>query len=275
MIFSDLVDGLLPAGCQFCGAGSAGLVCAACHQELPWNRPACLGCALPQAFSTGASPVTDVPLPPAGEGGTLGGAPGGVRALPLGLPCAGCQKRPRAFDAAFAAFRYGTPSAQAVLGLKYAARFREARWLAQAMAEALRQRGGPLPTLLIPVPLHRGRLFRRGYNQSLELARHLSRELKMAVDAGAARRLRATPDQIGLSAAQRRRNLRGAFAVEERVTGQSIALLDDVMTTGATLDELARTCKAAGAMRVEAWAVARQPLGGNPVEAAGLASPTS
>ncbi|MDP3857243.1 MAG: ComF family protein [Stagnimonas sp.] len=183
-----------------------------------------------------------------------------MRALPLGLPCPACQKRPRAFDAAFAAFRYGTPSAQAVLGLKYAARFREARWLAQAMAEALRRRAEPLPALLIPVPLHRGRLFRRGYNQSLELARHLGRELRIAVDPNKARRIRATPDQIGLSAAQRRRNLRGAFAVEGDVGGLHIALLDDVMTTGATLDELARACKAAGAVRVEAWTIARQPL---------------
>ena len=240
MIWNDLVDGLLPGSCQFCGSAGAGLVCAACQSELPWNRPACHGCALPS---------------------------------PLGLACARCQKRPRAFDAAFAAFRYGTPSAQAVLGLKYAARFREARWLAQAMAEALRQRAEPLPTLLIPVPLHRGRLFRRGYNQSLELARHLGKALKIAVDAKAARRLRATPDQIGLSAAQRRRNLRGAFAVDERVAGLHIALLDDVMTTGATLDELARACKAAGAARVEAWAVARQPLGGGPIKAVSLASP--
>lgn len=264
MILDNLVDGLLPASCQFCGADSAGLICAACQRELPWNLPACPGCALPQAFRTGVSPGTEVFLPPAGEGGTQGGALGGVRASPLGLPCSRCQKRPRVFDAAFAAFLYGTPSAQAVLGLKYAARFREARWLAQAMAAALRQRTEPLPTLLIPVPLHRGRLFRRGYNQSLELARHLGRELGIAVDPNAARRIRATPDQIGLSAAQRRRNLRGAFAVHDCVAGRHLALLDDVMTTGATLDELARACKAAGAARVEAWAVARQPLGAKP-----------
>lgn len=227
MILGNLVDGLLPSRCQFCAAANAGPVCAACRRELPWNRPACPGCALPS---------------------------------PLGLPCPACRKRPRAFDAAFAAFRYETPSVQGLLGLKYAARFREARWLAQAMAEALQQRAGPLPALLIPVPLHRGRLFRRGYNQSLELARHLGRELGIAVDATAARRLRATPDQIGLSAAQRRRNLRGAFAVADRVAERHIALLDDVMTTGATLEELARACKAAGALRVEAWAIARRPL---------------
>ena len=227
MILGNLVDGLLPSRCQFCDEAGAGPVCAACERGLPWNRPACPGCALPS---------------------------------PFGLDCPACRKRPRAFDAAFAAFRYDTPSAQALLGLKYAARFREAAWLAQALARSLCPREEPLPTLLIPVPLHRGRLFRRGYNQSLELARHLGKTLQIPVDARAARRLRATPDQIGLSAAQRRRNLRGAFSVDARIADRHVALLDDVMTTGATLEELARACKAAGAHRVEAWAIARQPL---------------
>ena len=231
MIWTSLVDGLLPMQCRFCGVAGAQPVCADCRRELPWNRPACSGCALP---------------------------------TPLPLPCPACQKKPRAFDAAFAAFRYAVPAAQAVLGLKYAARFVEARWLAEAMAAALRERDAPLPELLVPVPLHRARLFRRGHNQALEVARRLGRELGIAVDARAARRLRATPDQIGLSAAQRRRNLKGAFAVEARIAGRHVALLDDVMTTGATLEELARACRAAGAARVEAWAVARQPLGNKP-----------
>lgn len=264
MNWTSLVDGLLPAPCQFCGEPQAGPVCAACRADLPWNRPACPGCALPQAFSTGISPVTGVPLPPAGEGGTQGGALGGVRALPLtDLPCPACQRQPRAFDAAFAAFLYAAPGRQALQGLKYGARFHEARWLAEGLADALRQRGLPLPQRLIPVPLHRGRLLRRGYNQAQELARPLGKALGIPVTPGLARRLRATPDQIGLSAAQRRRNLRGAFAVSTALAGLHVALLDDVMTTGATLEELARVCKAAGATRVEAWALARQPLGGS------------
>lgn len=226
----DLVDGLLPTACRFCGAPGHYPVCTDCQRELPWNRPACPGCALPS---------------------------------PRGVPCPACLDRPRAFDAAFAAFRYETPGAQGLLGLKYAARFAEARWLAQAMAEALRERSEPLPELILPVPLHRGRLFRRGYNQTVELARPLGRALGVRVEPRAARRLRATRDQIGLTAAERRRNLQGAFAVEAAtVRGRHLALLDDVMTTGATLEELARACQAAGAARVEAWALARQPLKG-------------
>lgn len=242
MNWTSLVDGLLPAHCQFCGAAGVGPVCAACQADLPWNQPACPGCALP------------APLPD--------------------LPCPACQHKPRVFDAAFAAFRYATPGSQALQGLKYGARFHEARWLAESLATALRQRQAALPQRLIPVPLHPGRLRRRGYNQAQELARHLGKALDIPVAPKLARRLRATPDQIGLSAPQRRLNLRGAFAVGKEVAGLHVALLDDVMTTGATLEELARACKAAGAARVEAWALARQPLGGNPVRTAGPASPT-
>lgn len=229
MNWTSLVYGLLPAHCRFCGEAGAAPVCAACQADLPWNQPACPGCALP------------APLPD--------------------LPCPACQHKPRAFDAAFAAFRYATPGSQALQGLKYGARFHEARWLAESLATALRQRQAALPQRLIPVPLHPGRLRRRGYNQAQELARQLGKRLDIPVAPMLARRLRATPDQIGLSAPQRRLNLRGAFAVGKEVAGLHVALLDDVMTTGATLEELARACKAAGAARVEAWALARQPLG--------------
>jgi ComF family protein len=114
-----------------------------------------------------------------------------------------------------------------------------------------------LPALVIPVPLHDTRLMRRGYNQALELAHGMQRVLDIEVDAGAARRLRRTRDQIGLNPAQRRRNVHEAFAVDARVAGRHIALLDDVMTTGATLADLARAARHAGAARIEAWALAR------------------
>ena len=174
--------------------------------------------------------------------------------------CPACLQRPRAFDAAHAAFVLATPVQEGIHALKYQARFQQALLLGTAFASRLRGRAEPLPTLLIPVPLHWRRQWSRGYNQSLELARVIGTELGIAVDSTAAKRLRATPDQIGQTAAQRRRNLKDAFAVSTRVAGQHVALLDDVMTTGATLEELARAFKSAGATTVEAWAIARQPL---------------
>ena len=221
-------DLLLPPHCAYCEAATMGsLICDACACELPWNAPACPSCALPST---------------------------------TGSPCSACLQRAPPFDSAYAAFRLEAPIQQSVHGLKYSARFLDADLLAATMAEALAARGEPLPTLLIPVPLHQRKLFKRGYNQSLELAHALGKRLRIPVDATAARQLHATPDQIGLSAAKRRRNLKGAFQVDALVAGLHIALLDDVMTTGATLSELARAAKAAGAMRVEAWAVARVPL---------------
>jgi len=221
-------DALLPPGCTLCGSATTGaLLCAPCTVDLPWNNPSCPACALPSA---------------------------------TGAPCPACLQKPRAFDAAFAAFVLASPVQQGIHALKYKARFQQASLLATAFASRLHHRAEPLPALLIPAPLHWSRQWSRGYNQSLELARGIGSELGIAVDTKAAKRLRHTPDQIGQTAAQRRRNLKNAFAVSPRVAGQHIALLDDVMTTGATLEELTRACKAAGAARVEAWAIARQPL---------------
>lgn len=221
-------DALLPPACTLCGSATTGaLLCAPCTADLPWNTPACPGCALPTAQA---------------------------------VLCRACLHKPRAFDTAHAAFVLATPLQEGIHTLKYQARFQQAVLLGNAFASSLRNRNEPLPTMLIPVPLHWRRQWSRGYNQSLELSRVIGAELGIAVETEATKRLRATPDQIGQTAAQRRRNLKDAFAVSARVAGQHIALLDDVMTTGATLEELARVCKAAGALKVEAWAIARQPL---------------
>lgn len=226
-IWSGLLHLLLPEQCGLCRAPAPGPICPACRDELPWNRIACPLCARPQE---------------------AGG----------GHVCAACAQVPPPFDAGWSAFRYAAPIDQAVQGLKYRAGFRSGRWLGREMAQALAQRPQPLPELLLPVPLHPGRLRRRGYNQALELARTLGRTLSIEVDAGLARRLRATADQIGKTAAERRRNIKGAFAVDSgRLEGKHVALVDDVMTTGSTLAELARVCRKAGAARIEVWTAAR------------------
>jgi len=212
---------LFPLACAYCGAAGSE-ICAECQAQLPWNRLACPGCARPQAH----------------EG-----------------RCGRCHASPPAYDLAWTAFVLAAPVQQSIHGLKYRARFLEAARLARLLAPALPSR----PQLIIPVPLHRGRLLRRGYNQAAELARWLTRLTAIPSDVHAARRGRATPDQIGKSAAERRRNLQGAFNVRRPLDGLHVALLDDVMTTGATLSELARACRRAGAARIEAWAVARTP----------------
>jgi ComF family protein len=110
---------------------------------------------------------------------------------------------------------------------------------------------------LLPVPLHRAREAGRGFNQALEIARYAGRELGLPVIHDACARRRATPEQVGLDAASRRRNLRGAFELI-RPTGLSrVAIVDDVLPTGSTAEELARVLKADGVHWVEVWAVAR------------------
>lgn len=164
------------------------------------------------------------------------------------------------FDAVFCAFRLAAPIQSQIHALKYHAQFRHAHRLGQLMARRLAMRAEPLPALLMPVPLHSTRLRARGYNQSQEFGRVLMQTLNVTLDTQAARRVRATEDQIGKSAVERRRNVKDAFAITRPLDGLHIALLDDVMTTGATLSELARACRKAGAAKIEAWAVCRAVL---------------
>ncbi|WP_293374754.1 ComF family protein [Nevskia sp.] len=220
---------IVPSACLICvGAAAPGTVCDGCRASLPWNRIACPVCALPQR-----SAIAHV--------------------------CANCAAEPPHFDATLAAFRYEAPIAQAIAGLKYHAQFRQSRWLGAEIARLAAERTSALPDLLIPVPLHPSRLRERGYNQALELARGITRQLAIDIDWQSAVRLRATADQIGKRARERRKEVRKAFAVGAAVAGRHIALIDDVMTTGSTVDDLARAARAAGAARIEVWVAARVP----------------
>lgn len=215
---------LAPLHCHFCGVGGSRAACAACEKSLPWNEPACRGCA---------APLTATAL------------------------CASCLAQSPPQDKAWTAFRYEAPIALQIVELKFHGKLIPARVLGILMAEKLAARAEPLPEMLIPVPLHWRRLQRRGYNQSQELARELSARLSLPLRADLARRLRPTREQTELTATDRRRNVRSVFSVNKAVAGRRIALLDDVITTGATLAELARTARKAGAAHIEVWAAAR------------------
>lgn len=162
---------------------------------------------------------------------------------------------PPHFDATLAAFDYLFPIDATLHAYKYAGNLALIEFLAEPLAErALRS---PLPDLLIPMPLHPARLKRRGFNQALEIARHLSRRLGIPMDPHACRRLRDTPPQATLKLPDRAANLRNAFACDTSLAGKHVALLDDVMTSGASLGELAKAVRKQGAAKVSAWVVAR------------------
>jgi len=223
---------LYPPTCVLCGApGHGGLdLCPGCRADLPHNCPACPRCA--------------IPLPPGQTPGTL---------------CGPCQRRPPPFTASHAAFRYQDPIPALVSGVKFHARFNLARLLGQCLTLALLEQGADRPELILPVPLHRTRLRSRGYNQALEIAREVSAGLAIPLDLHSCVRVLATSPQVGLDERERRRNVRGAFALVHPLSVGHVAILDDVVTTGSTVAELALTLKRSGIERVDVWAVARTP----------------
>jgi ComF family protein len=192
-----------------------------------------------------------------------------LRAGPVPNLCTACARALPRLDRhtrnRLVAFAYVAPVSTLIHWMKFEANLPAAltlgTLLAEAVAEATTQAGSPVPDAIVPVPLHRGRLRSRGFNQALELARPVSRYLGLPVLPRACARSRATRPQSSLdSAADRRRNVAGAFRVRQSLTGfRRIAIVDDVLTTGATARELARTLRAAGVRQVVIWACAGRP----------------
>jgi ComF family protein len=174
---------------------------------------------------------------------------------PGGETCGACLKRPPAFDRTHAALVYAFPLDRMIPRLKYHGRLAVAPVLAECLARAVEHAGRP--DRLVAMPLHPTRIRERGFNHASEIARELGKRLGLPLDTSRCSRVRDTPPQMGLKHDERRRNVRGAFAWAGDVRGQRIAIVDDVMTTGTSLDELAQTLKKAGAREVEAWVVAR------------------
>lgn len=171
--------------------------------------------------------------------------------------CGHCQKKPPAFDHVNAALVYGQPVNGLIHDLKYNKKLYLARTLGDLLANSITRNQCSLPDMLLPVPLHRARLRIRGYNQSLEIARPVSRHLGIKIDAHLASRIRNTDPQTGLAPKHRARNVKNAFKSVMPVEGKRIALIDDVMTTGHTVNALADVLKKAGAKEVMVWVVAR------------------
>lgn len=226
---------LLPPSCVLCAArGQPPLLdlCLDCEKDLPRNDAACPRCALPGSRNS----ATD--------------------------SCGACLARPPPFDRALVPFQYAYPLGHLVRALKYAGELSNARILGTLVARAALRRSDSLPQLVVPVPLHRARYRERGFNQARELARFIGGALRVDVDDRSCIRVRATADQTELSAAERRRNVRDAFAVTRPLRARHVAIVDDVLTTGSTVAALAAVIRAAGATKIEVWAVARAVVGG-------------
>lgn len=222
-----LQDLLGPPVCLLCGtrAERDGL-CPGCHAALPWLPAArCPTCASP------------VPRP---------------------ITCGRCLAHPPVVDGVEAALIYTFPLDGLVQALKYRHRLAVAHCLGQLLAGALQD--AARPDLVMAVPLGPQRLAERGFNQSLEIARVAASALALPLAGDGCRRVRDTPPQASLTLGERTKNVRRAFVCDLNLTGQRVALVDDVLTTGASLNECARSLKKAGATHVIGWVAARTLL---------------
>jgi ComF family protein len=210
--------------CQGRAADGRGF-CAECAAALPVLGPACPQCAAPHDI---------------GADNTC---------------CGRCQTEPPAYNASTALFRYSFPIDRLIQGLKYHGQLHHARVLGELLAARLAAR--PTPECILPVPLHPARLRERGYNQSLELARILARRLGVKLDYRALQRTRPTVPQTGLALDERARNVRKAFTLAPGFNARRVAVVDDVMTSGHTVNAVAKCLRRAGVEEVEVWVVAR------------------
>ena len=176
--------------------------------------------------------------------------------------CGACLRDRPSFQSSFVPFRYAYPLDHLVQGLKFRKELACGRVLGQLLAECLLARGEPLPEAIIPVPLAPRRYRQRGYNQASELALSIRRVTGVAVRADVAIRQRETAEQAGLDRKARRRNVTGAFAAVAPLHARHVAILDDVVTTGSTVRELADVLQRAGAEQIEIWAIARTEFSG-------------
>jgi ComF family protein len=227
------LDLLYPPCCMVCGLRCPHHgVCGACTQELPWNLQACPQCAERLA----------------GDG-----------------TCLRCLYRSPAWAAALVPLRYAPPVDRLIGDFKFRRRLDRGAWLARMLAEAVDATAGDRrPDAVVAVPLHRSRLRRRGFNQAAVLAAHLARTLDLAEFSGLVQRRRSTATQSELPAEQRADNLRGAFALTaapQPLHDLHVAIVDDVLTTGATAGELAEVLYRGGASRVDLWCCARAQPG--------------
>lgn len=237
MAYPRLLDTLvaplrrLPTQCAVCHGWARQRLCDSCVDRFAAPRPRCVRCAI--------------------------GVPAGV------ATCGACLKQPPPFACTIAALDYDHPWAELVRRFKFDAAVDLADMLSLRLLEAVQRSDVAQPDWLLPVPLAAERLRERGYNQAWELARRVGRALGCAHDARLLLRMIDTPHQLALPPERRAANVRGVFALEPRrrreIAGRNVAIVDDVMTTGATAAELAHTLLGAGAQTVQVWVLTRTP----------------
>ena len=216
--------------CVLCGAmGHNDLdLCSPCYSEFRKLRPVCARCALPLHASDHQQRL-----------------------------CGSCQQSPPPYAFVYRFADYAPPLDRLIQQLKFNQKLHLARLLGTLMARDIQQLALALPDVLLPVPLHKQRLQQRGYNQAVEVARILATTLQVELDIHSCVRHTSTREQTGLSAKQRKINIKGAFHVRNAMQDKHVAIVDDVMTTGSTVSEISHALPKQGARRVDVWVCAR------------------
>lgn len=221
-----------PQPCLLCAASDGGDLglCKACCDDLPWQPSSlCPQCGIPHAQDYGKTTII----------------------------CGRCLKKPPHFTATQALFSYTFPIDAVLQAYKYKHRLPLAQFFARLFFKHIQQ-STDIDTI-IPMPLHPARLHTRGFNQALEIARILSNSLAINLDYKSCQRVKNNPPQASLALKDRVNNMQGAFQCNTDLSGKTVAIVDDVMTTGASMNALAKTIKKAGAKQVICWVMARTP----------------
>jgi ComF family protein len=226
---TSLFARMMPQDCQLCGVSTPSAVCGSCADDLPVRQQ---------------------------RGCTCCGQIGDVESLDDEI-CGDCLADPPKFDVTESAFSYAFPLDKLMQSFKFNANLALLDLFVDHFVAALVRNNVARPDVIIPMPLAKKRLATRGFNQSALLAREIGKKLQIKVESHGLLRVRETPPQAGLNRTARLENMKGAFDCAQNLVGQRIALVDDVMTTGATMSDAARALKKQGATKIDAWAIAR------------------
>lgn len=213
--------------------------CVCCRQRSDQESDLCRACMIALPYSLSACQQCARPMPPSQTTVRI---------------CGACLSKPPHFDHTYACFDYRSPIKKWISQLKFQQQLCYARILSDLMHQSALH--WPTADVLIPVPLHAKRLRKRGFNQALELAKPISKQLAMPIDNSSCRRIRDTAAQSSLSANRRQHNVKNAFITTSAIEGHVI-IIDDVITTGHTVNELSRVIRQAGAKRIDIWCCAR------------------
>lgn len=233
MFLQKLQNFIYPPTCVLCeNPGHKGMdLCQACYTDLPFIDLACLVCGLPLS---GVMAVNNI--------------------------CGQCQQHPPHYQVSAIPFSYTTPLDHMIQAFKFNAKLYYGRLLGDLLADYIQLHYESLPDVIIPVPLHVSRQRQRGYNQALELGKHLCKRLPLTVDCRSCKRVVNTSPQSSLKAHERQKNVKDCFVFtpDQHTTKVShVAILDDVITTGATVRELAKVLHNHDIQKIDVWACAR------------------